>query len=82
MKNKLDYNAFSSLMLEITPRFKLFETIFPKDKLHLLEHLAAASIHLTLFAKAVFLDKEGEKNINPAHINHFLKVCGCKDLKK
>lgn len=81
MKEEIDYECLASLVLEIGDRVKLISsTLIPKDKELVIQHLAAASIHLALFMQDVYTDKEGKENINHSYMQEFLKKCGCNHL--
>lgn len=83
MKEEIDYEAMSVLMLEVSDRIKLIEKIFPRNKEKLCKHLAAASIHFALFARDMVRDKEGFNNSSLEKIEKkFLEECGCKGLIK
>ncbi len=77
MKDKIDYKILTALTLEINDRIKLINTTFPKDKEILLKHLAAASIHLALFMKGIYTDKEGLHPESEDYLEDFLNNCGC-----
>jgi len=83
MKEEIDYECLASVVLEISDRIKLInQTLIPKDKEPVIQHLSAASIHIALFMQDIYTDKEGKENINHVYMEEFLKKCGCNYLDK
>lgn len=83
MKEEIDYECLISIILEISDRIQLINrTLIPKEKEPVIQHLAAASIHIALFMQDTYTDKEGKENINASYMEEFLKKCGCDYLKK
>jgi hypothetical protein len=83
MKEEINHEEISILLLEISPRIQLITDIFPTDKESLLNHLAAAAIHLSFFARDVFKDQPSyRKSALEGMEQIFLEKCGCKDLIK
>jgi hypothetical protein len=81
--NKSDIEMLIAISQEMADRFKLIITIFPdEDKYqHLLKNVAAASIHMALFAQDLVGNEDGTKCYTPESkdkINKFLDQCGCK----
>jgi hypothetical protein len=65
-------------LLEISSKLKHIASLFPKENEHILKHLAASSIHLSLFARDFHDISMGKKtNLDPESIEQFLKSCGC-----
>ena len=83
MQEKIDYEAISVLLLEITDRIKLIEKIFPITEEPLLKHFAAAAIHLALFSKEIYEhSSKGSISVESELMQRFLDECGCKGLIK
>ncbi len=83
MKEEIDYEAMSALMLEISDRIRLLEKIFPRDKEFICKHLAGASIHFALFARDMVRDQKGFTSASLDKMERkFLEECGCKEIPK
>lgn len=64
--------------LEISELLKKISTLFPKENEYILKHLAASSIHLTMFLRdfsEITLDEKCSKDLTEEEI--FLEECGC-----
>lgn len=79
MEEKIDMEAIVACCSEIRDRVKLIGTIFPKDKEFLLNHLAAAQIHIALFMKDLYGYLTDQSENFPEELR-FLENCGCKDF--
>jgi hypothetical protein len=76
-KNEIDLELMGAVILEITDRITLIMKLFPPreaGKEHLLRELAAASIHLSFFARDLLTDVHGKTDKE----KEFLNQCGCK----
>lgn len=70
-------------LIEIGEKHKMIANLFPKENEHILKHLAAAAIHISLFARDFHDITMGVKtSLDNESIEQFLKKCGCDFHKK
>jgi hypothetical protein len=67
--------------LEVTERFNLILKLFPKnmskEDQKIINHLAAASIHIACFMKDIRNHLNEEQLPDPRNMKQFLENCGC-----
>ena len=80
VKQKIDVELISVVMLEIMDRVKLVMKLFPEDKEQepLLRNLAGMSIHAAFFMRDI-VDGVHDRKITVDNEQQFYDECGCKD---
>ncbi len=75
---QIDEKKMLKLILEISSRISQVKDLFCDGNSHLLRHLAASAIHLTMFTKDLAEISSGEKFFDAKELeNEFLRECGC-----
>ena len=83
-KKEFDAELIARMAVEINDRFMVIKNLMGKSEISnkLLNHAAAAAIHVMWFMKDIYEYDSGDSmDIDNELINKFLEKCGC-DFKK
>lgn len=77
----MNYEEILDMCAQINECHQKISNSFPYEKQEILKHIAASSIHLTLFLHDFCPEIKNikPKRLNPI-INEFLEKCGCSEL--
>ena len=79
--NDSDKLLLAKTVLEITSRYKLITSLLSNQEDEILKHLAASSIHMTMFMKDFYNSMGGDQcNIDKDAERKFFEQCGCQKL--